>query len=306
MDALTELRRLIARHAGADGSRLPALDGVELLSSSGPTAPLCSMAEPAFGLVAQGAKQTVLGDTVFDYGAGDYLVASVDLPVTGHVTQANPAAPFLAVSLALRPPAIASLLLEAAAPAPRPGGAPAGLAVSTASAELLDAVVRLVRLLDRPDDAAALRPAYEREILWRLISGEQGATVRQIGLADSRLAHVSRAIGWIRRHYDETVRVEELARMTAMSVSAFHRQFRAVTHMTPIQYQKHVRLQEARAQLIAQPESVAAVGFAVGYDSPSQFSRDYRRMFGAPPGRDAAELRRASALDAGAAAAGVA
>jgi transcriptional regulator GlxA family with amidase domain len=199
----------------------------------------------------------------------------------------------------LRPEMIAALLVETA-PTATAGAeivsVPAGLAVSDASPALLDAIGRLLALLDAPDDAPALATGIEREILWRLVTGPQGATVRQIGLADSRLAHLGRAIRWIRGHYDETLRVEELAALATMSVSSFHRHFRAVTSMTPIQFQKGIRLHEARARLLAAPGDVAGVGYAVGYDSPSQFSREYRRMFGVSPGRDSLALREAAGL----------
>jgi AraC-like DNA-binding protein len=289
MDRLGELGALIARHAGEGVTRAP-LAGVSLMASGVTTAPIGSVAEPALAVVVGGAKRTVLGDTVFEYGAGEYLIVSVDLPVTANIIRA----PFVAFGLVLRPAAIAELLLDAPPGGPARGGT-AGIAVSAADADLLDAIARLLRLLDRPADARALAPVFEREILWRLITGEQGAMVRQIGLADSRLSLIGRAVGWIRHHYDETVRVDDLARLVGMSVSSFHRHFRAVTAMTPIQYQKQVRLQEARARLIAQPGDVAGVGFAVGYESASQFSREYRRRFGVPPSRDAELLRQASA-----------
>jgi AraC-like DNA-binding protein len=223
--------------------------------------------------------------------------------VAGHIVQASADEPFLAFVLELRPEKIAALLLETApAAAARPGTArpgtaratPAGIAVSDASPALLDAIARLLALLDAPDDAAALAAGVEREILWRLVTGPQGAIVRQIGLADSRLAHLARAIRWIRGHYDETLRIEELATLAAMSVSSFHRHFRAVTSMTPIQFQKQIRLHEARARLLTEPGDVTGAGFAVGYDSPSQFSREYRRLFGVPPSRDALDLRQAA------------
>jgi transcriptional regulator GlxA family with amidase domain len=165
------------------------------------------------------------------------------------------------------------------------------MAVSDACDELIDAVVRLLRLLDHPRDLPVLAPMIEREILWRLITGEQGATVRHLGLADSSLTHVSRAVRWIRDHHAEALRVEDLARLSGMSVSAFHRNFQAVTALSPIQFQKQIRLQQARLLLVGNPDDVAGVGYTVGYDSPSQFSREYRRKFGAPPGRDAARLR---------------
>jgi AraC-like DNA-binding protein len=297
MDELARLKHSIARHAGG-GLTGTALSGVSVVCSPTTSEPLCGIAEPTLAVVVQGVKETTLNGRTFTYGAGQFLVVSVELPVIGHITQAGADEPFLAFVLELRPERIAALLLETAT-APTAGPAildasPAGIAVSDASPALLDAVGRLLELLDAPDDAAALSAGVEREVLWRLITGPQGATVRQIGLADSRLAHLARAIRWIRGHYDETLRVEQLAALATMSVSSFHRHFRAVTSMTPIQFQKEIRLHEARARLLAQPGDVTGVGFAVGYDSPSQFSREYRRMFGVPPSRDARALRDAA------------
>jgi AraC-like DNA-binding protein len=258
------------------------------------------MVEPTLAVVAQGVKETALDGRTFSYGAGQFLIVSVELPVIGHITQASAGEPFLAVVLELRPDKIATLLLDTVpAATARPGAAgatPAGIAVSDASPALLDAIGRLLALLDAPGDAAALATGVEREVLWRLVTGPQGATVRQIGLADSRLAHLARTIRWIRGHYDQTLRVEELAAMATMSASSFHRHFRAVTSMTPIQFQKQIRLNEARARLIAEPGDVTGAGLAVGYDSPSQFSREYRRMFGLSPSRDALALREAAEL----------
>jgi AraC-like DNA-binding protein len=258
------------------------------------------MAEPTLAVIAQGVKETTLMGRTFTYGPGQFLVVSVDLPVIGHLVQASADKPFLAFVLALRPARIAALLLETApAATPRAGPVnhtPAGIAVSDASPALLDAAGRLLALLDAPDDAAALATGVEREVLWRLLTGPQAAIVRQIGLADSRLAHVARAIRSICVHYDETLRVEELAELATMSVSSFHRHFRAITSMTPIQYQKQIRLREARARLLADPDDVTGVGYAVGYASPSQFSREYRRMFGVPPSHDALALREAPVL----------
>jgi transcriptional regulator GlxA family with amidase domain len=165
------------------------------------------------------------------------------------------------------------------------------MAVSDASDALVDAVIRLLRLLDRPRDVAVLAPLLKREILWRLMTGEQGAVVRQLGLADSGLSHVAQAVRWIRDHYAEPFRVEDVARLSGMSVSAFYRNFQAVTAMSPIRFQKQIRLQEARLLLATHPHDVTGVGRRVGYDSPSQFSREYRRQFGAPPSQDAARLR---------------
>jgi AraC-like DNA-binding protein len=299
VDALVRLKESITRHA-AEGLTSTVLPGVSVVCSPTMTEPLCGIAEPTLAVVAQGVKDTTLNGRSFTYGAGQFLVVSVDLPVIGHITDASPIEPFLAVVLQLRPEMIAALLLETApAAAGRPevvDARPAGIAVSDASPALLDAIGRLLALLDAPDDAPALAAGIEREILWRLVTGPQGATVRQIGLADSRLAHLGRAIRWIRGHYNETLRIEELAALATMSVSSFHRHFRVVTSMTPIQFQKEIRLHEARTRLLAEPGDVAGVGYAVGYDSPSQFSREYRRMFGEPPSRDARALRDAAVL----------
>jgi len=298
VDALARLKESTTRHAGAGLTRT-ALSGVSVVCAPTTSEPLCAVAEPTLSVIAQGVKQTELNGRAFTYGAGQFLVVSVDLPVIGHVTRATAQEPFLAFVLELRPERIAGLLLETApvaVSAEAAGPVPAGLAVSDASPALLDVTARMLALLDAPEDSAALALGLEREILWRLLTGPQGATVRQIGLADSRLAHLARAIRWIRGHYNETLRVEQLAALATMSVSSFHRHFRAVTSMTPIQFQKEIRLREARARLIAEPGDVAGAGFAVGYDSPSQFSREYRRMFGVPPSRDALALREAAAL----------
>jgi len=293
--SLAELRTLIARHARPDMTT--AVDGVLVSKVERPSAPYPSMTGTVLALVAQGAKRLALGDRVYDYRAGQYLVASVDLPVTGHFVDVAPEHPALGFGLVLRSSVVAELLLRAGPTdlPPAPGGAPSGIAVSDAPDELVDGAVRMLRLLDQPRDAAILAPLIEREIVWRLLTGEQGAAVRQLGLADSSLAHVARAVRWIRDHYAESFRVEDAARVSGMSVSAFYRNFQAVTAMSPIQFQKQIRLQEARLLLAARPTDVTGVGHLVGYDSPSQFSREYRRQFGAPPSQDAISLRTAPA-----------
>lgn len=292
---LDELRSLIIRHAQPDDRTL--IDGVLLSAAGRPGPPEASRTGTVMALIAQGAKRLAIGDRVLDYGPGQYLVASVDLPITGHYTHADPDVPALGFGLVLRPQAIASLVLDAgprlhvaATPA-----APAGLGVADAAPELLDAVVRMVRLLDRPEDRDVLAPMLEREILWRLLTGPHGAAVRQVGIMDSSLTLVSRAVRWITAHHDRTFRVDELARMCGMSTSAFHRTFHAVTALSPIQFQKQVRLQQARLLLLTGADDVATVGHRVGYDSASQFSREYRRQFGLPPGTDARRLRAGAA-----------
>jgi AraC-like DNA-binding protein len=287
MQALAELRALIARHARPDETT--AIDGVLLSAAGRPGEPRASTTGTVLAVIAQGAKRLAIGDRVYDYRPGQYLVASVDLPITGHYTRASADEPALGFGLILRPPAIAALVLDAgAAPASRP---PSGLGVADASPELLDAVVRMVRLLDNPGDRDILAPMIEREILWRLINGPLGESVHQIGLADSSLTYVSRAVRWITEHFDRPFRVEDLARTCGMSTSAFHRNFLAVTALSPIQFQKQIRLQKSRLLLLSGTDDVATVGYRVGYDSASQFSREYRRQFGLPPGRDAARVR---------------
>jgi len=256
-----------------------------LVSKVETTAPDYSLTEPLLVVMAQGGKRLLLGDQVHEYRAGQCLVVTADLPVTGHFFDV----PSLGVGLELRPAAIAPLLLETPV-ASRTAGHPA-IATGDVGPELLDAVVRLLRLLDHPSDAPVLAPLIEREILWRLLTGPHGGMVRQIGLADSALSQVSRSIQWIRDNYAEPMRIADLARLAGMSASAFHRHFRAVTAMSPLQFQKRIRLQEARALLVADAGDVAGVGHLVGYDSPSQFNREYRRLFGAPPGQDATRLR---------------
>ncbi|MFD8495707.1 AraC family transcriptional regulator N-terminal domain-containing protein [Amycolatopsis sp. NPDC059657] len=283
---LDEIRAIIAAHAGPD--QLTPIDGL-LVSKVETTAPDYSLTEPLLVVMAQGGKRMLLGDEVFEYRAGQCLVVTADLPVSGHFLDATPRTPALGMGLVLRPAVIAPLLLEAPA---QPRGATGLPAMGTvdADADLLDAVCRMLRLLDRPADAGVLAPLIEREILWRLLTGPHGAMIRQIGMAESGLTYVRRAIRWIRDNYAEPMRIEDLARLAGMSPSAFHRHFRAVTAMSPLQFQKRIRLQEARSLLIARAGDVAGVGHLVGYDSPSQFNREYRRLFGAPPGQDVSRL----------------
>ncbi|MEV0177105.1 AraC family transcriptional regulator [Streptomyces sp. NPDC050803] len=292
-ELLDEIRGLIAAHAGPDPrSAIPGL----LVSRVETSEPDHSLTEPLLVVMAQGGKRLLLGDQVHEYRAGQCLVVTADLPVTGHFLGASREVPALGVGLVLRPAAVASLLLEApAGPRSRATTGPTALATGEAGVDLLDAVARLLRLLDRPADAPVLAPLIEREIIWRLLTGPHGAMVRQIGLSDSGLAYVVRAIRWIRENYAEPMRIEDLAQLAGMSTSAFHRTFRAVTAMSPLQFQKRIRLQEARSLLVARPGDVAGVGHLVGYDSPSQFNREYRRLFGAPPGQDAARLRAVAA-----------
>ncbi len=289
-ESLAEIRRLIDTHARAD-LRTP-IDGLLLSKVAGAGSPDYSLTDPLLVVMAQGGKRLLIGDEVFEYRAGQCLVVAASLPVTGHYLDTTPEHPSLAMGLVLRPEALSALLLRAPAqPRTRAAAGTAAIATGDASPELLDAVARLLHLLASPADAAVLGPLVEQEILWRLLTGPQGDIARQIGLADSALAHVNRAITWMRDNYAVPVRMEDLAQMSGMSVSAFHRQFRTVTAMSPLQFQKRIRLQQARSLLVARSGDIAGVGHRVGYDSPSQFNREYRRLFGAPPGQDAARLR---------------
>ena len=289
MPDLAELRTRVTWLAG-DSPRPREVFGMKVFSTTRTTVPLGNVAEPVVSLVAQGAKRSVLGRRAFDYRAGQFVVITVDLPLTSHITAASDAEPFVGCSLPLDPPVIAQLLLESGLPAEAPPGGPA-IAVSDAPPDLIDAFVRLLKLAGSPQDARVLAPAVRREIHWRLLTGPQGGLVRQAGLADSRAALVTRAIAWIRDRYDEVIRAEDLAAEVGLSVSSLNRHFRAATSMSPVQYQKQVRLQRARIRLLANPGDVAGAGHAVGYASASQFNREYRRMFGAPPGQDAARLQ---------------
>jgi AraC-like DNA-binding protein len=299
---LSELRSRIAALAGSSPAPRR-VEGATVFSSPRTTAPLGNVSQPVMALVAQGAKRSVLGNRAFDYAAGQFLVVTVDLPLTSQIAMASTSSPFLAASLPLDAGTIAELILDSRqAPSPvreGPGtGSPDGpaLSVSDAGPELIDAVVRLLRLADSPGDRQILGPAVRREIHWRLLTGPQGGLVRQVGLAGSRVSVVSLAIAWIKDHYDEVIRMEDLAAGVHLSVSALNRHFRAATSMSPLQYQKQIRLQRARVKLLADPSDIAGVGHSVGYASVSQFTREYRRMFGAPPGADAARLQRSSVV----------
>lgn len=286
MDRLDDIRFAIRRHA-REGLTPTQVLGVAVVTTARTTEPVGHVQEPTFTLVAGGAKHTALNGEVYRYGAGEYLVTTVDLPLVGSIVAADADEPFLAVSLQLDPDRIASLLLDTGVPNSVGDTtsmySASAFGVGKAPPPLLDAIARLLALLDHPADIPALRVGIEREILWRLLTGQQGGTIRQIGIAGSRLAHLARAIRWIRDHYDQKLSIADLAATAAMSPSSFHRHFLAVTSMTPLDYQKQLRLNEARMRLLTGDHDVAEVGFTVGYASPSQFSREFRRMFGIAP-----------------------
>ncbi|MCX5569359.1 AraC family transcriptional regulator [Kaistia nematophila] len=296
MEAMHELRALIERHC-TETRFETAIPRVTLMRSASQTAPTRVLYEPLFCVVAQGRKQVMVGDKVLIYDTAKYLVVSVDLPASGAILDASDTEPYLAFSMRIDRTALASMILELAEHLDDDDAPSAGMAVSPIDAELLDPVIRMVRLLDRPRDSGILSPLIEREILYRLLTGAQGRMLRQIALSDSRLSCVNRAIDWIKHNFSEAIRIEGLAAIAGMSVSSFHRHFKAVTSMSPLQFQKQIRLQEARRLLLGQRADAGSIGFAVGYESQSQFSREYSRLFGEPPGRDAARLRELSVLD---------
>lgn len=245
---------------------------------------------PALCIIAQGAKQVMLGDNVVTYGPASYLVASLDLPITGVVTRASIETPYLCFCLYLDIETLAELLMTVPDSTPLQDTGP-GLSLHPMTAEIIDAATRLTALLASPRDAAILAPMVERELLFRLLTGPTAGLIRAIATGDSRIAQIARAIGWLKTHFREGFSGTHLARLAGMSLSSFHDHFRRATSMTPLQYQKQLRLQEARRLMMSDRIAAAEAADRVGYESPSQFSREYRRLFGAPPARDAVRLR---------------
>ena len=292
IDRQAEFAALIDQYTKGEGVQETALPRVALIKLSQPSEPMHGVHQPALCILAQGRKQVIVGGNIYFYDASQYLVVSVDVPVVGQVVDATPENPYLSFRLNLDPALISALILEAGLTEDAGRDAPgAGLSVSRVTPELLDAVMRLLRLLDNPRDLAVLGPLAEREILYRLLQGPDAARLRQIAQADSKLQRVTRAISWIKQHFSEPFSIETLASEARMSASALHHHFKQVTAMSPLQYQKQLRLQEARRLILIQGSDAASAGHQVGYESPSQFSREYSRLFGAPPLRDANRLK---------------
>ncbi|WP_296746577.1 AraC family transcriptional regulator [Mesorhizobium sp.] len=283
-EPLRELIAIAGRHARGRRTRT-AVPRVTIGRSEVPTPPLPELCQPTVLFVLQGEKSVLIGDRTLRYGPGSYFVYAVETPATSQLIEASAVRPYLAIAFALDLELIAALLIDHV-----PALVGDGFATCPAGDDLLDAWRRMLRLLDRPTEIPVLAPMLEREIAFRLLQGPQGAKLRELARADGRLSQIRRATAWIRRHYNEPIDVTELARLAHMSNAAFHRHFKAATAMSPIQYQKQVRLLEARHLLIAEPGNAARVAFTVGYESASQFSREYARHFGLPPMRDAARL----------------
>lgn len=285
-----ELAEQIARYAERDGIIDTPIDRLALVRSGQSGEPVHMVQRPALCIIAQGGKRVLLGDAVIDYGPASFLVASLDLPITGAVTQASADAPYLCFCLYLDP-ALLSEIAITLPPLPADVEASGGMTLHPLTPKLIDAATRLTELLGDPMSAPLLAPLIERELLVRLMTGPGGGALRAIASGESRTGQIARAIAWLKAHFREPFSGQHLAAVAGMSLSSFHDHFRRATAMTPLQYQKQLRLQEARALMLADRLDAAEAGFRVGYDSPSQFSREYRRLFGAPPVRDISRLR---------------
>lgn len=290
---IERLARILAGNCRNDGVTETDVPRVHILRSVTPTEAVPILHKPAVCFVAQGRKQTTLADQAYLYEPMKFLIVSVDLPIAGQILEASPETPYLCLRLDLEPAAIADVITAAVPGGLRNEEPQRGIAVSDVPTQLLDAVVRLAELLEsgRESDRAVLAPLAEREILYRLLLGEQGDRLRQIAMAESKLNQINRAITIIKNQYDRALKIEDVAAQVHMSVSSFHQHFKTVTAMSPLQYQKQVRLQEARRLMIAQALDAASAGFSVGYESPSQFSREYARMFGLPPKKDVEKMK---------------
>jgi AraC-like DNA-binding protein len=289
-----ELAERVARAVREDGA-VEAPGGLSLLRHSSPTPKDHGVSSPAFCVIAQGSKEVLLGDDCYRYNADHYLITAAALPTATRVTEASEERPYLGVVLGLDPALVGSVMVEAGQPAPREHAAVRAFDVSPLEASLLDALVRLVGLLDAPaDEASFLRPLISREIVFRLLKGEQGDRLRQIAFLGGHSHRIARALERLRNDFDRPLRIEEIARELGMSVSGFHHHFRALTAMSPLQFQKQLRLREARHLMLGEDLDAASAGYRVGYSDASHFSREYKRLFGEPPMRDVERLREAA------------
>lgn len=288
-----ELAELIEKHSGKEGVSETAIPSLYMIRRSNVTEPVHSVYKPAFCFIAQGSKEIYLAQQRLEYGPSDYLISSMNLPVAGQIIQASSDAPYLSLKMELTQNQILEVLQDADIPfafTPNDNAARA-MFVGPIDASILDALLRLARLVEQPRDIPYLAPIYIKEILYKLLQGQYGPALAQIAMEGSSTYRIRDAIELIIANFDKSLRIEELAQTASMSISTFHRHFKEVTAMSPIQFQKRLRLQEARHLLLAESADAADVAFRLGYESASQFSREYVRMFGFPPREDANRLR---------------
>ena len=288
MSDLNELAKTIARYAEKDGVHETAVPRLSIVRISKPSEPMHGVHKAAICLVAQGRKQLIVGEEVFRYEPSQQLLVSLDLPLIGQVIEASEDEPYLSMKLELDLDMCTEMLLKMP---PAPAETDFGLSISKTPPELFDAMVRLLKLHETPEDVAELAPLIEREILYRLLKSEQAGFIRRMFEPQHRHRHVGRAISWIQENFTRAFTIEEVASLSGMSPSSLHQHFRDATAMSPLQYQKQLRLQEARRLILTRSLDAATAGHSVGYESPSQFSREYKRLFGAPPQRDIERLR---------------
>jgi AraC-like DNA-binding protein len=291
MSKTTHLAAIIAELCPRDGSRPTAIKGLYLTKSSTTDVPRTSLDQAVFCVVAQGAKCTLLNEERFVYDPNKYLLVSLDLPLAGQIMEASRAKPFLGMSLVLDFDEIALLMRESNLPHETAPPLRSGLMVGCLDDDLLDAVTRLAAVLQKPAHVEILAPLIKREIFYLLLLSEQGGLLRRMVADNGKVQRVASGLAWLRRNAARPIRMEELAREMHMSPSAMHSWFRAVTSMSPLQFQKQLRLQEARRILLSESADAGSVSRRVGYESASQFSREYRRFFGEPPLRDVERLR---------------
>ncbi|WP_426442575.1 AraC family transcriptional regulator N-terminal domain-containing protein [Bradyrhizobium genosp. P] len=286
MSTIQDILDIARRHDAPSNDDVPRL---KISRSDYPTEPMSFIWKPAVCLVLQGAKRMVIGNKTLEYGAGDCMIVAAEVAAMVQISQAKLGRPYLAANLYLDPAMISALLVDMAG-IPEPVSL-SGFNIAKAPSLLLDAWRRFVELLDRPEEIPIMATRFEQEVLLRLLMGPQGFVLRQLARPDSRLGQIRRAMEWIRERHAERITIGQMAAIAGMSPSVFHRRFKAITELSPLQYQKHIRLNEARRQIITDGSNAASVGFSVGYESPSQFSREYKRLFGEPPRRDAAALQ---------------
>ena len=287
--AREEIVERMSRLLPEDG-RINLFSDLLLIRSSVPAEPVQSLFQPSFCFVAQGRKRASVGGEVFLYDPFHYLIFTVDLPVAFQIEAPSKELPYLGMSLSLDSALVASVIVESGIRIKKGDASVKAMNVSAIDADLLDAVARLVRIAETPAEGKVLAPLVIKEIIYRLLAGGQGARLAHL-LTASDTRRISKAIGHLREHFDEQLKMEEIARELGMSVSGFHHHFKSVTSMSPLQFQKHLRLQEARRLMLGEDLDAASAAFRVGYQDTSHFSREYKRHFGAPPHNDIASLR---------------